>query len=166
MACNGDTFTFTFIYSLNFLKPVYVQNVHLVPQYTPNNDVEQSDIPSGLLLMIYHWLHVQSDLSVPPVFVILWRTPCSLKFPEGRSLEGLIREIEAETTMHFLFVLSISDLSTHLAPFHDFILIWDSFYCYPCWCRCTNFNPPTSLNLNNILHFPITLQYLLTLIEW
>ena len=38
-------------YSLNFLKPVHVQSVPLLPQYAPNNDVEQSDIPSGLLLM-------------------------------------------------------------------------------------------------------------------
>ena len=41
-------------YSLNFLKPVHVQNVHLLPQYTPNDDFEQNDIPSGLLLMEYH----------------------------------------------------------------------------------------------------------------
>ena len=33
---------------------VHVQYVHLLSQYTPNNDVEQSDIPSGLLLMEYH----------------------------------------------------------------------------------------------------------------
>ena len=30
----------------NFLKPVYVQNVHFLPQYS-----QQSDSPSGLLLM-------------------------------------------------------------------------------------------------------------------
>ena len=41
-------------YSLNFLKPVHVQNVHLLPQYTPNNDVEESDTLSGLLLTEYH----------------------------------------------------------------------------------------------------------------
>ena len=74
--------------SLNFLKTVYVQNVHLLPQCTPKNDVEQSDIPSGLLLMEYHCYHVQSDLSVPPVFVVLWLIPCSLKFHKGTSLEG------------------------------------------------------------------------------
>ena len=66
-------------YSLNFIRPV--QNVHLLPQYTPNYDVEQSDIPSGLLLMEYRdgMFHLISQ------------------FPIGRSLEGLNREIEAET---------------------------------------------------------------------
>ena len=73
-------------YSLNFLKPVHVQNVHLLPEYSPNNDVKQSGIQSGLLPTEYHWWHVQSDLSVPPVFVVLWGIPCSLKFPKGRSL--------------------------------------------------------------------------------
>ena len=38
-------------YPLNFLKPINVQNIHLLPQYTPNNDVEQIDRPSGLLLL-------------------------------------------------------------------------------------------------------------------
>ena len=47
-------------YSLNFLKHVHVQNVHFLSQYTPNNDVEQSYIPSSSLLVGYHY--VQSDL--------------------------------------------------------------------------------------------------------
>ena len=32
-------------YSLNFLTPLHMQNVHLLPQSTPNNDVQKSDIP-------------------------------------------------------------------------------------------------------------------------
>ncbi|KAJ4439862.1 hypothetical protein ANN_07990 [Periplaneta americana] len=36
------------------LKPVHFQNDHLPPQYTSNNDVQQSDMPTGLLLMEYH----------------------------------------------------------------------------------------------------------------
>ena len=36
-----------------FLKSVHVQNVHLLPQYTPNNYVKQSDVPSGLC--VFHW---------------------------------------------------------------------------------------------------------------
>ena len=36
-----------------FLKPEHVQNVHLLQQNTPNDDVEQSNIPSGMLLMEY-----------------------------------------------------------------------------------------------------------------
>ena len=46
--------------------PLHVQNVHLLPQYISNNDVEQSDIPSGLLLMEYNLWQVQSNLSFPP----------------------------------------------------------------------------------------------------
>ena len=49
-------------YSLNLLKPVHVQNVHM-PQYTPNNDVEQSDIPFGLFLMEYRWWYVQNSMN-------------------------------------------------------------------------------------------------------
>ena len=30
-------------YSLYFLKPVHNQNILLLPQFIPNNDVEQSD---------------------------------------------------------------------------------------------------------------------------
>ena len=42
-------------YSLNFLKPVHVQNVYLPPQYTPNNYVEQSDIPWIVANGILFW---------------------------------------------------------------------------------------------------------------
>jgi hypothetical protein len=57
-------------------KPVHVQNVHLLIQYTPSNNLEYSDIwiiANGI------W-HVQSYLSVPLVFLVLWCTLCSLKF--------------------------------------------------------------------------------------
>ncbi|KAJ4428613.1 hypothetical protein ANN_24657 [Periplaneta americana] len=64
---------------ISHTKPVHVQNGPLPPQYSPNNNVQQSDIPSGLLLMEYHYTHVQSELSVPPVFVVLWLTLCPLK---------------------------------------------------------------------------------------
>ena len=44
------------LYSLIFLKPVHVQNI-LLPQYTPNNDAEQSNnavwiVANGISLMI------------------------------------------------------------------------------------------------------------------
>ena len=72
-----DRNTICIVFScLNFLKPVHVQNAHILPQYTPNNDVEQGEILPGLLLMEYHCWHVQFDLSVPPIFVVLWHTPC------------------------------------------------------------------------------------------
>ena len=32
------------LYSLNFLKPVHVQNIHLLPQYTPNNVVKRGQV--------------------------------------------------------------------------------------------------------------------------
>ena len=40
--------------SLNFLKPLDVPNVHLLLECTPNNNVEQSNMQSGLLPMEYH----------------------------------------------------------------------------------------------------------------
>ncbi|KAJ4434349.1 hypothetical protein ANN_22908 [Periplaneta americana] len=100
---------------INFKLPVHDQYDSLSPQYTPNNDVQQSNIPTGLLLMEYHYRHVQSELSVPPVFVILWCTLCPLELPIGRSLEGLNPEIEVGTPQHFLFVLSISGSSSFSA---------------------------------------------------
>ena len=33
-----------------FLKPVRLQNSQLLPQHTSNNDVEQSDIPSEVIV--------------------------------------------------------------------------------------------------------------------
>ncbi|KAJ4442611.1 hypothetical protein ANN_04200 [Periplaneta americana] len=53
----------------------------LPPQYTPNNDVQQSDIPTALLLMEYRYRHVQSELSVPQVLVVLCRTLCPFRAP-------------------------------------------------------------------------------------
>ena len=40
-------YNFVLFYSLNVLKTVHVHNAHLIPQYTPNNDVEKSDIEPG-----------------------------------------------------------------------------------------------------------------------
>ena len=60
--------------SLNFLKPVRVQNVHLLSQYTSNNNAEQSDIPSRLLLMEYHWWHVQNSVNTGFLGTNLTRT--------------------------------------------------------------------------------------------
>ncbi|KAJ4441395.1 hypothetical protein ANN_11250 [Periplaneta americana] len=92
-----------------------IMSVISMLQYTPKNDVQQSDIPTGLLLMEYHYRHVQSELSVPPVFVVLWRTLCPLELLIGRRLESLNPEIEAGTPQHFLFVLYISGSSSFSA---------------------------------------------------
>ena len=62
------------LYSLNFFKPVHVQNIHFLPQYTLINDVKQSDILSGVLLMEYHWWHVQNSMSTGFLDTNLTRT--------------------------------------------------------------------------------------------
>ena len=38
---------FVVFYSLNFLKPVNIQNVHLLLKYTPNNDVYRATYRLG-----------------------------------------------------------------------------------------------------------------------
>ena len=124
-------------YSLNFLKPVHVQNVHLVPQYTPNNDLKQSNIPYGLLLMEYHWWHVQNSMNT------------------GDHAKTCMTASALSLSVELLFLLH-RPFNTSCTV-HDFKLVSDSCYCYPCWWWCTKSNPPTSLNFN-ILHFSITLQ--------
>ena len=44
---------------------------------------------TATFLMEYYQWRDHSYLPVPPVFVVLWCTPCSLKFPKSRSLEAL-----------------------------------------------------------------------------
>ena len=133
-------------HSLNFLKLVHVHYAHLLPEYTFNNDVEESDLPSELLLIIFeltkfdeHWIsryksheNVASITSLGIVQKPAWLHQCSLS--------------SAPTFQHVLHRLI------------DFKHVSDSCYCYPCWWWCIKFNPPTSLNFNNILHFPVTLQ--------
>ena len=70
---DSNTFYVVF-YSLNFLKSVHFQNAHLLPQYAPNNDAEQSDIPSGLLLMGYHWWHIQNSMNTRFLDITVTRT--------------------------------------------------------------------------------------------
>ena len=116
-------------YSLNFLKPVHVQNVHLLPQYTPNNDVEQSDIPSGLLLMEYHWWQVQNSMNTGFLDTnftrLLWGSCRNLQDCFGTLVITGTSLSSAPTFQHILY-RSI-----------DFKLVSD-FYCYPCFCGLTN----------------------------
>ena len=98
-----------------YLKLVHVQNVHLLPQYTPNNDVEQSDILSGLLLIKYHFwsrkIRWTLDFSIPTI-----REHCLNDF------FGIVQK-PAWLHMHFRyqwnFFLFRTYLSTHLAPSHQ-----------------------------------------------
>ena len=139
-------------YSLNFLKLVHVQNVQLLPLYTPNSDVEQSDIPSGLLLKEYHRRHVQISMNTGLLDTNLTRT-----LPQWLLL-GIVQKpawLHQHSRYQWNFSFFRTDLSIHLAPFHrlqtclGFLLVV---------AYGTKFNPPTSLNFNNILHFPITLH--------
>ena len=76
---------------LNFLKPVHVQNVHLLPQYTPSNDFEQSDIPYELLLMEYLRWHVQISIKTGFLYTNLTRTwPQSLLWGSCKNLHDCI----------------------------------------------------------------------------
>ena len=65
---------FVVIYFLNFLKPVYVQNVHFLAQYIPIDDVEQSNISSGLYASLASLKYQTRDqqLKVPPGIFLLW----------------------------------------------------------------------------------------------
>ena len=82
----------------NLLKFVYVQNVSSSATVHSQRwcRTEWHTIWSVANGIYCNWWHIQSDLSVPPVFVVLWCTPCSLKFPKGRNLEGLNREMRPE----------------------------------------------------------------------
>ena len=103
-------------HSLNFLKPVHVQNVHLLPQYTPNNDVKQGDIPSGLLIMECHFwacnIRWTLDFSIP-----ISREHCLNYFFVDRA-----KTCMTASTLSFKWNFSFfrTDLSTHLAPFNRF----------------------------------------------
>ena len=111
-------------YSSNFLKPVHVQNVQLLTQFIPNN-VSNNSV-NGISLMTC------SIFNVPPVFVVLWRTPSSLNLPKGSN-----QEIEAGASQQFIFVLFISDWIcdrgnvSHLYGNEvEFSLDGSKFHCY------------------------------------
>ena len=123
--------------------------------YTPNNDVEQSDIPSGLLLMEYQWWHIQNSMNSGFLDTNLTRT-LPQWFLWGSVQQPALLHQHSHYQWNFSFFRT--DLSTYLVPFHRLQLVLNSCYCYPCWWWCTKFNPTRSLNFNNILHFPITLQ--------
>ena len=138
-------------YSLSFHKPEHVQNVHLLPQYTPNNDIEQSDILSGLLLMEYHWWYIQNVMNFGFLDTNLMRTlPQWLLWGSCKNLHDCI-------SILFISGTSLSSALTFDHMLHrsiNFKLVSNSFHCYSCWWWCTKFNPPTSLNFQQ--HFPLS----------
>ena len=142
---------------LKLLKTVHVQYVLLLSQYTPNNDVLQGDISSGLLLREYHWWNVQNSMSIG-----FHDTSHTRTLPQ-RLLWGSCKNLHDSFSSLVISGTSLSSAPTFqhiLRRSVDFKLVSDSCYCYPCWWWwwwCTKFNPPKLLNFN-ILHFPITLQ--------
>ena len=134
---------------------VHVQNVLILPQYTPNNDYEQSDIQSGLLLMEYYWWHVQSSMNTGFLHTSLTRTlPQWLPWESYKNLHDCISTLFISGTSLF----SALTFQHILYRSIDSKLVSDSCYCYAYWWWCTKFNSPTSLNFKNILHYPIILQ--------
>ena len=115
--------------SIYFLKHVHVQNVHLLSQYTPNNDVEQSDIPSGLLLMEYHWWHVQNSMNTGFLDMNLTgKLPQWILWGSCKNLHDCISTLVISET-------SLSSVQTFQHVLHrsiDFKLVSDSCYFYPC----------------------------------
>ena len=133
----------------------HVQNVHLLPQYTTNNDVEQSDTLSGLLLMEYHCWHVQNSMNTGFLCTNLLRTLPQLL------LWGLCKKLHDCISTLAISVTSLSSAPTFQHILYrsiDFKLVSDSCYWYPCWWWCTKFNPPTLLNLTIFSNFRITLH--------
>ena len=135
---------------------------NILPQYIPNDDVEQSDILSGLLLMDYHWWYVQNSMNTGFLDTNLTRT-----LPQWL-LWGSCKNLHDCNSILVISGTSLSSAPTFQHILHcstDFKLVSDSCYCY-LLLVVYQIQPSTSLNFNNILHFPITLQEPLMFIEW
>ena len=112
-------------YSLNFLKPVHVQNVHLLPQHTPNNDVELRDIPSGLLLMAIS-LQAGSIWSLTSIFELAkfdehWSSRYQSYEKIALTTLGIVQKpawLHQHSRYQWNFTFFRTDLSTQLAAFH------------------------------------------------
>ena len=131
------------------VKPIHVRNIHLRPQYTPNNNVEHSNIPSGLLLKEYHSQHVKNSINTGFLDINLTRTlPQLLLWGSCKNLHYCIRTLVISGTY------SSAPTFQHILHHSiEFKLVSDSCYCYPCWW-CTKFNPPASLNFQQ--HSPLS----------
>ena len=127
-------------YSLNFLKPIHDQNVHLLPQYTPYNDIW---IVANEISLMACSIWSQYSMNTGFLDTNLTRTlPQWLLWGSFKNLHDCIS------------TLVISGTSISSAPI-NFKLVSECCYCYPYWWWCIKCNPPTSLNFN-ILHFPVT----------
>ena len=82
---------------------------------TPNIDVKHSDIPSGLLLMEYHWWHVLNSMNTRfPDTNLTTTLPQLLLWESCKNLQDCISTLVFSGNSLFFR----TDLSTHLSPFH------------------------------------------------
>ena len=102
-------------YSLNFLTPVHGQNAHLLPQYTPNNDVEQSDIPAGLFLIEYNWWHVRNSMKTGFLYTNLTRTFPTILWGSCKYLYDCISTL----VISGISLFSAPTFQHNLAKFHQ-----------------------------------------------
>ena len=99
-------------YSLNFLKPIHVQNIHLLPQYTPNNNVECGQVSEcktsifELAKFDEHWIsQYQSHENISSMTCL-----------------GIMQKLawlHQHSRYQWNFFSFRTDLSTHLALFHQ-----------------------------------------------
>jgi hypothetical protein len=106
--------------------PWTTSNSQLLQTYTPNNDVQQSEMPSGLFLMKYHWWRVQSYLSVSPEFLILLRTSCSLKFHKGKSNRVKSRDLGGKSCSSYWSLIKYDQVCERENFSHRHKVRWNS----------------------------------------
>ena len=94
----------------------------------PNNDIEQSDIPSGLLLMEYHWWQVQNSMNAGFLDTNPTRTlPQWFLWESCKNLHDCISTLVISGNS-----LSSAPIFQHILHRSiDFKLVSDSCYCYP-----------------------------------
>ena len=125
-------------YSLTFLTSVHVTNVHLLPQYTPDNDVEQSDISSGLLLTEYHSLMACSKFDEHWISRYQSRENIA-----SMTYLGIVQKsawLHQPSLYQWNFSFFWTEFSTHLAPFHRLQRRW----------RIEFVTPPTRVTITRI----------------
>ena len=110
MKWNRNTICVVF-YSLKFFKSVHVQNVHLLPQFTLNNDVESGQL-SECKASIFELakLNEHSISRYQSHERIVWTISL-----------GIVKKLawlHQHSRYQWNFSFFRTDLSTHLAPFH------------------------------------------------
>jgi len=80
-----------------YLKLIEVQNVHHQPQCIVDNDVQQYGTLLSLLLAEKQRREFRFRASALAVFLVFWRTQCSLNHLTGKRLTVLSQEIGVDT---------------------------------------------------------------------